>query len=494
MNKYEKWSDKHGHYLKCTITITLVFIVVLVISRFTIPHSHNSIHYLNNWFTSLNPSIYENGLLFKDRGTILKLQTTFSLSDIVHMAEPHLVIMEGIIPARVLLNGNDISITHIFPSGNSDTYLIAYKLPLSSLKYINQISILYTSKDIAGWRVKSFIVSSNILDNLFTHYRLTFAINRYVIPIISILGTIIFLILYFYTQEYSMLVFAEANMLFLLTSILIRTTYNSYTLYHSLEIAIGLLILQQISIREKHFIVFITEWILIIPLIYGIFSSQQWSDSIKLISAIGILIISIYHLIHSQEEEEIPIIYWLINFMTFILIESLFNLIAPLGIYTFRSATASVISAISATFLLGSMTLYYHPIEITAHPVNTILISIRNKVPFSSVFIKSHILATNHRLIQRLIVPELCHKDAYTITKKGIWIIKVDTTHEEIVHWTGKMQTKLRVENGIRDTRIGVLEIEYATRDITPWKILKETERLTDMAKYPDFLHIKKQQ
>jgi len=489
MHRGEKLSDKYGRYGKSSIAAIIFFIIALGLLRLILYPNLTDILPLDNWFTSVNSSIYGDGLIFKDSGSILKLQTTFSLSDVVYIPEPTLVIIDGIIPSRTMLNGKDISITEIFPSRKQDTYIIAYRLPLSYLKYFNQITLIYTSKDIAGWKEKSFIASFSKLNGIFSFYKLTFALDRYGIPILALIGTITFMMFYLYTKEYAVFVFSEVNMLFLLTGFLLRTTYHNYTLYQFLGIAIGLLILQQLSVRDKYFSILLVQWALFIPLILGIFGPKEYTEVLKILTLIAVIITAMYQLIHC-EDDELPIIYWLITFMSFILVEDIFKeLISPM-VY---SSAASILGGLSATYLLGGLALYYYSIPSTVHPINLILSLKRKEEPFSSIFIKSQELLSDHTLIHNLIVPELCRKDAYTITDKGIWIIKAGTTHEEIVNWIGNLQSKLRIENGITDTKIGVLEIEYLPWDLAPWKVLKETEKLVDMAKYPDFIKMKRQ-
>jgi hypothetical protein len=448
---------------------------------------------LNTWHADgpvLN--FYEKGILTKDSGTTYTFQTTFRLDEMFSISDPTLFIKEGIIPSQVFINGRPLSITNIAKGHHGYTYNISYTLPPSSLTYENTITIVYTTGNKAGWLSQAYIVSASYASRyIFLHSMLQF-IGSKSIAIVSLIAFIALSLVFLYSRYRYIAFLAEASLLIFLVSTLSVSAAEGNSLTYFLPIAVGVLILQQITHGIKSYLILIIEVVVVaIALTLPIFiSHHQCSYAlIRFLLTLPLVAITILY-IRKIPSDLLPAIYWLLVLFSTMLGESFIqSIISDEQVYT----TASLLTTVSSTIVFALFGLYTETLFVhREHPINHIHSLIDKQQMFASIFVRSTTLARNSSTTQALIVPELYGKDTYTITDKGVWIIRPDITEDEAILWSGKMIEKLRDEEGIKDIRIGILMVDPSLNEnINVRKLLKETIELSETAHYPEFINIK---
>ncbi|WP_449186955.1 hypothetical protein [Zhurongbacter thermophilus] len=488
-----KGIDKHVIYAQVALIVVAIFIFSYGIASFCLRASNSQYLSLDVWHTK-GPTltIYEKGILTKDPGTTYIFQTTFQLDHIFTIKDPTFFIKEGFIPSQVFINGRAISITNISKGHHPFTYNISYTIPPSSLTYENTLKIVYTTGDRAGWLADALIVPKDYVKQyMFLHSTIQFVANES-ITIVSTIAFFSLLLIYIYSKYQYIVFLSEISLLIFFISVLSASGIEEKSLIYFIPLAIGTLILQQITYTRKRTIFLLIEVAivgisLLLPLII---THHEYSYPIaRMILTFPLLIITISN-IQQISTQLLPVLYWLIVLFSTLIGESFIQAIIPTNSV---STTASLITStasilIFALFGLYTETLFTH----REHPANFITTLISNETPFASIFIRSSKLAKEPSLTEKLIVPELYGKDTYTINEKGIWIIRPNITDDEIILWSSKLAEKLRDIEGIKDIRIGILMF-YPNEDkkISVRKIFKETVELAENARYPEFINFK---
>jgi len=479
--------DTYSIYWQLAFAILLIFFIsYLGFQLISQTQPHNTIR-ITDWQSNSFYHIYEKGITSHDIGMPYVLQSHFTLESVFSIENPELLIVEGIIPTEIELNGIPLHITHIERGAHNDTYLIGYKIPVSALNYINTITVHYQGTEKVGWLQPPIIGSDTYVHHYIFIHRTLYFLSSYVNITINIIAIIILTVLYVYFKNNHLILLLEGSILFLF-SYLFSSQLLSITYF--LPILIYILILEQLSFRHKNKVLLILELLLIgISLLIPLFTNHHNVSYPLIRSLIGITFLILISLYFSKNiSSDTPVFLWLFVSFGLVTLESIIQLFSSNHVpHTEFSVLFSSISAI----LLGIVPIYQNIHWPYHHPHELILMLKEQEISFCSIYIRSHTLARDTEILNELLIPHLCIKDSYAIYEDGIWIIKPDTVHEETIMWVSNIITKVRYEHGIKDVRIGVVEIPYPSQPIVkPSHILNKSRINSELAHYPDFNYI----